>query len=282
MSSGARSCGTDEAPTHAGGGGRGGGCALHTPRLQPGEHGSSSSVAGCGGGCRRRIRTRVRSCFPPGGLLPAAAAVTWLSVQHALPAAVQCFYNQSTYAGHVWRLRDAADGSLLAECAAAAGGSTLTLLPSGGVRHDPGLQPPPPARVTDARWGTYRQRGAACGIPVLAFDCVSQAAVRIAEHIIQVCWPWAVGRAVLLACAVAALPALVVLTAECATNLHMQSMLQDACTGVVEAMRQAGATVALIGRDQVGPQLYGRRGAGCRLGMFAARLQLPLALVTGP
>jgi hypothetical protein len=70
------------------------------------------------------------------------------------------------------------------------------------------------AEITDPRWGTYRQRGQALGIPILAFDCVCQEAVAVAAHIIE-------------------------------------SMLADADSSVVQAMVDGGAEVAIIGRNQV-------------------------------
>lgn len=84
------------------------------------------------------------------------------------------------------------------------------------------LTAPPVARVqvevTDPRWGTYRQRGQALGIPILAFDCVCQEAVATAAHIIQ-------------------------------------SMLADADGSVVRAMVESGAEVAVIGRNQARSRL---------------------------
>ena len=43
---------------------------------------------------------------------------------------------------------------------------------------------PVQVEVSDPRWGTYRQRGEALGIPILAFDCVCQEAVETAAHIV--------------------------------------------------------------------------------------------------
>ncbi len=70
--------------------------------------------------------------------------------------------------------------------------------------------------VSDPRWGTYRQRGEALGIPILAFDCVCQEAVETATHIVL-------------------------------------SMLADADGSIVESMVEAGAEVAIIGCKQVRP-----------------------------
>jgi hypothetical protein len=70
------------------------------------------------------------------------------------------------------------------------------------------------ADVSDPRWGTYRQRGEALGIPVMAFDCVSQEAVATAAHLIE-------------------------------------SMLGDTDGSTVQAMVEAGAEVAIIGKEQV-------------------------------
>lgn len=38
----------------------------------------------------------------------------------------------------------------------------------------PGLVLVPQAPVEHPRWGLYKQRGEAMGIPIMAFDCVSQ------------------------------------------------------------------------------------------------------------
>jgi hypothetical protein len=68
--------------------------------------------------------------------------------------------------------------------------------------------------VTDPRWGTYRQRGEALGMPICAFDCVCQEAVQTAAHIVL-------------------------------------SMLADADGSIVQAMVDGGAELAIIGKGQV-------------------------------
>lgn len=86
--------------------------------------------------------------------------------------------------------------------------------------------------MSDPRWGTYRQRGAALGIPVFAFDCVDQRAVEQAQHIVQ-------------------------------------HMLQDAEQGTLETMLQGGAEVAVIGRHQGTtdlPMYRHLRGVDCENG----------------
>lgn len=92
--------------------------------------------------------------------------------------------------------------------------ATVTLLASGGLRVQPGLVRPPPADISDPRWGAYRLRGAACGIPILAYDCVCQEAVEAAEGVIG-------------------------------------CMLEGAPAEVAAALEEAAAEVAIIGRDQV-------------------------------
>ena len=124
------------------------------------------------------------------------------------------FYNQDTYVGHRWRMRDAASGALLAEYAGDA--ATITLPADGDAQVEPGLHRPPQGEVTDPRWGTYRRRGEALGMPICAFDCVCQEAVDTAAHI-------------------------------------MLSVLADADGSIVQAMVDAGAEVAIIGKDQVQP-----------------------------
>jgi hypothetical protein len=110
--------------------------------------------------------------------------------------------------------------------------ATITLLPDGSTRTEPGLHRPPAAEVSDPRWGSYRQRGAALGIPICAFDCVDQRAVEQAEHIVH-------------------------------------SMLQDAEQGTVATMLQGGAEVAVIGRHQATtdlPMYRHLRGVDCENG----------------
>ncbi|KAL4451787.1 hypothetical protein ABPG75_007449 [Micractinium tetrahymenae] len=215
-----------------------------------------------------------------------------------------CFFNQDTFVNHPWRLRDVATGQLLVEyCGPTA---TITLLPDGTTRVLEGLHRPPPVgvqdcrgrapswlscnhgpetscqpqmyrprlplcsrpclvgfpphflaccvnqlhpqlqrvpppdlrakvQVTDPRWGTFRQRGAALsgdahgGIPILAFDVVCQEAVDKAEDLIE-------------------------------------HMLGGAPPEVVAAMVEAGAEVAIIGKDQATtdlPMYRHLRGVDC-------------------
>lgn len=68
----------------------------------------------------------------------------------------------------------------------AEGNATVTLRAEGSVAVQAGLHAPPPLAQQDPRWGAYRQRGAACGMPILAYDCVCQAAVCVAEGVIEV------------------------------------------------------------------------------------------------
>lgn len=137
---------------------------------------------------------------------------------------MQCFFTQQTYVGHLWRLRDAATGARLAEYAGPA--ATLTLLPDGGLRVQPGLVPPPPPQAADPRWGVFRTRGAAHGLPILAYDCVCDAAVDAAEGIL--------GR-----------------------------MLEGAPQHVLAGLAAGCAQVAIIGKDQVGGLVgAGAREAG--------------------
>lgn len=110
--------------------------------------------------------------------------------------------------------------------------ATITLLPDGGTHAEPGLHRPPAAEVSDPRWGTYRQRGTALGIPIFAFDCVDQQAVQQAEHIVH-------------------------------------SMLQGAEQATVATMVQGGAEVAVIGRHQATtdlPMYRHLRGMDCENG----------------
>ncbi|PSC70665.1 hypothetical protein C2E20_5933 [Micractinium conductrix] len=95
-----------------------------------------------------------------------------------------CFFNQDTFFGHPWRVRDAATGLLLAEyCGPTA---TISLLPDGTTRVQAGLHRPPPVEFVDPKWGPFRQRGLALGtIPISAFDCVSQEAVQAAEALLE-------------------------------------------------------------------------------------------------
>ena len=34
-------------------------------------------------------------------------------------------------------------------------------------------------------WGTYQKRGESCGLSIMAFDCVSDAAVKQVEHMMK-------------------------------------------------------------------------------------------------
>ncbi|EFN55802.1 hypothetical protein CHLNCDRAFT_145288 [Chlorella variabilis] len=141
-----------------------------------------------------------------------------------------CYYNQDTYVNHPWRLRDAASGDLLAEYVGPT--ATITLQHDGSTHIEPGLHRPPLVEVSDPRWGTYRQRGEALGIPILAFDCVCQEAVETAAHIVL-------------------------------------SMLADADGSIVESMVEAGAEVAIIGCNQVTtdlPMYRHLRGVDCENG----------------
>ena len=109
--------------------------------------------------------------------------------------------------------------------------ATITLLPGGGgdASVEPGLHrrqhAPPPHPV----WGAYRQRGDALGIPILAYDCVSEEAAGVAAHVVA-------------------------------------QMLGGAEPGLVAALVEAGAEVALIGRRQVTtdlPMYCHLRGLDC-------------------
>lgn len=78
----------------------------------------------------------------------------------------------------------------------------------------PGLAAPPLPQASDPRWGTFRARGAACGLPILAFDCVCDEAVDTAEGVLA-------------------------------------RMLEGAPQHVLAALAAGGAQVAIIGKDQV-------------------------------
>jgi hypothetical protein len=54
---------------------------------------------------------------------------------------LQAFYNQDTFVGHAWRLRDASSGQLLAEYVGPT--ATITLTADGDTKVQPGLHRPP-------------------------------------------------------------------------------------------------------------------------------------------
>ncbi|KAL6778339.1 hypothetical protein ACKKBG_A17815 [Auxenochlorella protothecoides x Auxenochlorella symbiontica] len=86
---------------------------------------------------------------------------------------------QDTYTSHPWRARVADTGAEIGEYVGP--GATLTVLPGARLRVEPGLQPRRPPDMHVAPWGWYRQRGrCARGHPIYAFDCVPDAAVRLA------------------------------------------------------------------------------------------------------
>ncbi|GAB4819447.1 hypothetical protein N2152v2_006493 [Parachlorella kessleri] len=137
-------------------------------------------------------------------------------------------HNQCTYSTHAWRLR-AVDSGLVA-CEYVGYMATVTVEGNGATTVRPGQlcydchswQPRP-------EWGTYRARATAFGIPIVAWDCVSEEAVRHAAH-----------------------------TMEC--------MLADVDASIIHLMCQRGAELAIIGKTQVTsdiPAHSGVKGVQC-------------------
>lgn len=122
-------------------------------------------------------------------------------------------YVQSTYASHVWRVK-ADDGSVLKEYS---GPSATLSFTDDGVSILPGLVKPvfePCTHPTEPSYGYYHQRETVCGMPLMAFDCVTDEAVT-------------------------------------ATKITIEHMMKDVRPSIINRMVDLGAQVAIIGKNQV-------------------------------
>lgn len=123
-----------------------------------------------------------------------------------------------TYLFHKWRLSDS-EGNVKAEYSGPS--AVIELLPSGESRvilngesqGRDAVEADAAVANTSQRWGNYSERDRVCGVPIMAFDCVSKEAVQ-------------------------------------AARLLLERMLQDAHADVKERLVAAGAQLGIVGRKQ--------------------------------
>ena len=93
----------------------------------------------------------------------------------------------ATFTTHPWRVKSSADDITLAEYMG--GGATVTINADGSASVQPGLQRSQPSaptpHPTDPAAGLFRQRGAARGMAIFAYDCVDERAVRVAADTLR-------------------------------------------------------------------------------------------------
>lgn len=92
---------------------------------------------------------------------------------------------QGTYTTHAWRIRESGSGRLLGTYVGIE--ATIEMTPAAACLVHRGFSSGYSLgkRQYPAEWGKFAQRGLADGIPIRAFECVSDKAVSRAEHLIQ-------------------------------------------------------------------------------------------------